>query len=222
MTKWHFSGSNFEDQIKNCLQQISDLRSEIAAINQLIASRDSRLPRRGENNELIIPENQLRDLIAEMIVQELPKLSSLISVEASPNQQFFFYKTLSQNLTESTAEPNKTANSIDFYYIPQLDREIKNLSEEIGILEAEMENRLAPLEAIDRHSIEEDLALQSQAIAELQEQVNQLREFYASRTQGLTEICSKIAQLEAGLNQLSQQIAKQISELKSQGLWKDD
>lgn len=222
MTKVHFSGSNFEDKIKKCLQQISDLRSEIAAINQLIASRDSRLPRRGENNELIIPESQLRDLITEMIVQELPKLSSLISVEASLNQQFFFYKTLRQNFSESTDAQDETANSIDFYYLPQLHREIKNLSEEIGILETEMENRLAPLEAIDRHSIEEELDFQAQAIAELQEQINQLRELYASRTQGLTEICSKIAQLEAGLNQLTQQLAKQISDLQSQGLLKYD
>lgn len=79
-------------KINNILKNISDLRSEIAAINQLIASSDSRLDRSEKNNELIIPEKQLRYLIAEMIVQELPKLFNLISVEASPNQQFFSIK----------------------------------------------------------------------------------------------------------------------------------
>ncbi len=199
LTDEHIFRSEFEEPMPNCLQQISDLRGAVAELTRALAILE-------EQTQPIISESEpALGLISELIAGH--SLASNIVPPSGIDASLFYDNLTTADAAQLRESENGAADSFDYYYIPQLHREIKNLSEEIAILEAQMENRLAPLEAIDRHSIEEDLALQAQALAQLQEQTNQLLELYETKTQAANEIFSKIEQLEAGLNQLTRQIS---------------
>jgi WD40 repeat protein len=197
-TDEHIFRSQFEAPMQNCLQQISDLRGAVAELTRAIALLEK--PTQQINSE---PEPAI-GLISELIAGHSP--ASTVVPSPGIDASLFYDNLTTADSAQLRESENGSADCFDYYYIPQLHREIQNLSEEIAILEAQMENRLAPLEAIDRHSIEEDLALQAQAIAELQEQTNQILAFYETKNYAPTEIYSKIEQLEAGLNQLTRQI----------------
>lgn len=190
--------------------QISALRGAVAELTRAIAILEK------QTQQIISESEPAISLISELIAGHLP--ASNVVPQSGINAYLFYDNLTTADAAQLRESENGAADSFDYYYIPQLHREIKNLSEEIAILEAQMENRLAPLEAIDRHSIEEDLALQAQAIAQLQEQTNQLLELYETKTQAPTGIFSKIEQLETGLNWLS----RQISDLQNQGLLTGD
>ncbi len=199
LTDQHIFRSEFEEPMPNCLQQISDLRGAVAELTRALAILEK------QTQQIISESEPALGLISELIAGH--SLASNIVPPSGIDASLFYDNLTTADAAQLRESENGAADSFDYYYIPQLHREIKNLSEEIAILEAQMENRLAPLEAIDRHSIEEDLALQAQAIAQLQEQTNQLLELYETKTQAANEIFSKIEQLEAGLNQLTRQIS---------------
>ena len=164
------SSNPFQEKFDNCLQQISDLRESLAELTGAIDLLERR-------SEQIVPRSELRGLISEAIETQWDSMRKQATMSQSSSFDGF-YPNSGQGNGEFNGGDNRFSKSFDVYGIPQLHREIENLSEEIATLEAQMENRLSPLEAIDRHGIAEDLSLQAQAIAELQQQTNKLLAFY--------------------------------------------
>lgn len=193
--------SQCQEQFNNCLQQISDLRGSLAELTRAIALLETQ-------TEQIIPQPELRSLISDLIKLQLQESTTL--------QPSMIGQSLSNGLSPNCEEIKGGDNGFhqefhklfDFSSIPQLHREIENLSEEIATLEAQMENRLAPLEAIDRHAIEEDLSLQGQAIAQLQQQASKLLKFYEGDGDKTGQMSSKIDRVETLLSQLSTQVSE--------------
>jgi WD40 repeat protein len=197
-----------QQQLNHCLEQISDLRGSLAELTRAIAWLE-------KETEQIVPRPELRSLISDLILiqlqESIPPLTppSKGGIGLSPTMMD---QSLSLNGFSSNGGEVKGDNgfhpSSDVDSIPQLDREIKNISEEIATLEAQMENRLAPLEAIDRHAIEEDLSLQAQAIAQLQDQMKKLLKFYQGNNHQPGTMSSKLDRVETLLNQVSTQVSE--------------